>query len=245
MSRRLTEVVVTLFVLAGIGLAVFAYFWFSGRLVAGRRQIVRVYFDDVTGLRLGDPVDVLGITKGKVKAITLEGNRVRVDAAIDQDVVLTADTRFAIRSVSYLGSDRFLMVTPGTGAPVGRGAVFNGENQALDLEATFLKVDKILQSLDPTALGDELRATRDELLKIVRRQFTSLDTGITTMCSELRRLGDGFDQLSARLDSSPTLRRLIGSAELYDEVRETNRQLQALITDFKARPERYIRLRLF
>jgi len=245
MSRRIREVIVTLFILAGIGLAVFSYYWFSGRLSTGRRQIVRVYFGDVTGLRLGDPVEVRGITKGKVIGVELEGNRVRVAAAIDRDVMLTADTKFAIRSVSYLGSDRYLMVTPGTGQPVGAGTVFNGENQTLDLEATFLKVDNILNSLDPAALGAEVRKTRDQLLTIVHRQFSGLDTGITTMSQELRRLVDGFDALSAKLDSSPTFRKLAGSSELYDEVRETNRQLQALISDFQAHPERYIRVKLF
>ncbi|UCG43454.1 MAG: MCE family protein [candidate division WOR-3 bacterium] len=252
MKRRVRESLVVVFVLLGIALAVFSYFWFSGRAERRARQTVAVYFDDVTGLRVGDPVEVQGLPKGKVTAMELDRTRIKCRAAIDKDVGLTQDTRFAIRSVSYLGSDRYLMVTLGTGPRVGAGQAFEGHNEALDLEETFLRLDKVLKDIDPEQLADDLRQAGGDLMKEVKTELDRLGTRLDRFnaaflmtADELAGLADGLDSLSALLEPGSTAGKLLSTSELYDDVRATNKQLQELIADVMANPKRYFKISLF
>ncbi len=243
MSRRIREVLVALFVLGGIALAVFAFVWFSGRLVQAHRRLVTVYFRDASGLRAGDPVSVLGIDKGKVAGLALDNGQVRATVALDRDVALAVDTRFAIRSVSYLGSDRYVMVVPGTGPVAPDAHRFQGANEALDLEETFLRLDRLLGGLNPTELTGELKGLRDELMQTVRAQLTGFNTSFSTASVELTRLSARLDTLVQSISRESSAGKLISSSELYDEVRKTNAELQTLVKDFRENPERYLKLR--
>ncbi len=243
MSRRIRELLVALFVLSGVGLAVFAFVWFSGRLVQSHRRLVTVYFRDAAGLRRGDPVSVLGIDKGKVADLTLESGQVRATIALDRDVALSVDTKFAIRSVSYLGSDRYVMVVPGTGSPAPDGHRFQGANEALDLEETFLRLDRLLSSLDPTELTGELKNLSNELMETVRSQLIGFNTSFSLASAELARLSARLDTFVQSISRESSAGKLLSSSELYDEVRKTNSELQSLVKDIKENPERYLRLR--
>lgn len=245
MNRRVREILVTLFVLLGIFLGIFGYFWFGGRLFHQGRRVVKVYFSDVSGLRVGDRVDVLGITKGRVVELKLMGNGVMVKLAIDKDVRLTENARFAIRSLSYLGSDRYLTITPGEGAVVADTVTFSGVNEVLDLESTFLRLDRLLGEIDPRFLSEELRHTRDELLRLVNSRLRGLDSGFGATAANIQRLSVILDTLTQLLGKESTAKKLLTSPELYEELLKTNRQLQEFITDIKTHPERYFRLRLF
>ncbi len=252
MKRTAREALVVLFVLAGIGLAVFAYFWFSGRIEGSRRRVVTVMFDDVTGLRVGDPVEIVGIPKGRVASIALDGRSVRCRVAIDRDVVLAEDTRFAIRSVSYLGSDRYLMVKPGEGAAAPDGFVFRGYNEALDLEETFLRVDRMLSKFNPEELGEELQEAATELMATIEGELGRFNAEVgefngsfARAVDEVEHLSGNLDSLAALLRSESTAGKLFTSRELYDEVCATNRQLQALIVDIKENPKRYFKISVF
>ncbi len=240
MRRRIREIVVALFILGGLAAAVFGYFWFSGRIQNTNRQQVTVHFGGVAGLRAGDPVQVLGIEKGRVRSVTLEGSRVRVVAALDPDVALTEDTRFGIRSMSYLGSDRYLLVEPGSGPRAGPGRVFEGRNEALDLEETFLRLDSLLYALDPSQLTTQLGTLKDELAGLVRSEAGHLSGNVARVAVSLEQISGKVDSL---VDPNSTAGRLAGSSELYDELRQTNAELKALIEDIKTNPERYVKVR--
>ncbi|MEO0081803.1 MAG: MlaD family protein [candidate division WOR-3 bacterium] len=252
MSRSVREVVVAGFVVACIGLGVVAFFWFSGRLESSRRRSVAVMFDDVTGLRVGDPVEVMGVPRGKVLALELAGQRVRCVVGLDRDVELTEDSRIAIRSVSYLGSDRYLMVTIGKGPAAPADMVFEGHNEALNLEETFLRLDRMLAGFDPSALGRGVEDRARELLSGIAaevaqlgRRFDRFSTGFESTGRALERVAAGLDSLSGLLADSSSAGRLLKSDELYQEIRQTNEALQALIADMRQNPRRYFRITVF
>jgi len=252
MKRATREAIVVLFIILGIALAVLAWFWLSGRLDARGGRGVEVEFEDVTGLKVGDPVEVMGLNKGKVASLKLENDHILCVARIDREVELGVDARFAIRSISYLGSDRYLMVRPGGGPPAGEGHRFKGTNEALDLEETFLRLDKVVARLDPDDLREELRNTIQELVSTFDgqlgrfdHQFSSLNRNLGTAGSELQRVSHSLDTLTTLLDPGSTAGQMLTSDDLYEEVRETNKQLQALIADIKANPKRYFKVSLF
>lgn len=245
MNRNVRDILTTLFVLLGMGLALVAFLWLSGRLGPGDRHVAVVSFRDVSGLRIGDPVEVLGVTKGRVVGMELTGDRVEVRVHMDRDVVLTTDTRFAVRSVSYLGSDRFIMVIPGSGPKAETGFCFEGINQTLDLEATLANLDRLLTSVDPAELAEEFRQTREDLMRLVSGSLAGLDTGVVIAANQARRLAAAIDTMTALLSRESSAKRLLASPELYDEMMMTTRQLRELLTDIREHPEKYFRIRLF
>jgi ABC-type transporter Mla subunit MlaD len=243
MNRRIRDVIVTVFVLGGIGLAIFAYVWFSGRLTSHTRWSYTVMFRDVAGLKVGDPVQVLGIEKGKVTKINLAGDHVEVKVAMDRDFQARLDTRFAVRSISYLGGDRYLMVTPGESAYAAPDYVFRGVNESLELETTFLKLDRLLTELNPTELSGALSKSAGDLVGTIRDELAEVRGDFSSTAGNLSRLAARIDTFVRLVDTSSTAGKLIRSDSLYDEVRQTNIELKGLISDIKAHPDKYVKVR--
>ncbi|MBM3330224.1 MCE family protein [candidate division WOR-3 bacterium] len=243
MSRRIRDVVVASFVLGGIGLAVFSYFWFSGRLTGRGRNIYTVKFRDIAGLRIGDPVQVLGIEKGRVTKIYLASNHVEVQVLLDRDYQPALDTRFAIRSVSYLGGDRYLMVTPGDSGAAAPNHVFRGVNESLELETTFLKLDRLLAELNPTELSRALSKSASDLVGTIRTELATVTGDFTNTAGNLSRLAARLDTFVQLVDASSTAGKLVRSDSLYEEVRQTNIELHDLIADIRAHPDKYVKVK--
>ena len=243
MNRRIRDVVVAAFVLGGIGLAIFAYVWFSGRMTGRNRRVYTVTFRDVAGLKVGDPVQVLGIEKGKVAKIDLAGDHVEVRVLLDRDFQPALDTRFAVRSISYLGGDRYLMVTPGDSGPAAPGHVFHGVNESLELETTFLKLDRLLTELNPTELSGALSKSAGDLVGTIRTELANVRSDFSSTAGNLSRLAARLDTFVRLVDANSTAGKLVRSNELYDEVRQTNTELKGLIADIKAHPDRYVKVK--
>ena len=243
MNRRIRDVIVAAFVLGGIGLAIFAYCWFSGRVSGQGRHTYAVTFRDVAGLKVGDPVQVLGIEKGRVSKIDLAGDHVEVQVILDRDFQPTTDTRFAVRSVSYLGGDRYLMVTPGDSGPATPGYSFRGVNESLELETTFLKLDRLLTELNPAELSGQLSKSANDLVGSIQTELANVRRDFSGTAGNLTRLTARLDTFVQLVDTNSTAGRLLRSGELYSEVLQTNAELKGLIADIKAHPEKYVKVR--
>ncbi len=243
MSRRIRDVIVALFVLGGIGLAIFAYVWFSGSMTGRNRNAYMVAFRDVAGLKVGDPVQILGIEKGRVTRIALAGDHVEVEVVMDRDFQPATDTRFAVRSISYLGGDRYLMVTPGDSGPASPGHVFRGVNESLELETTFLKLDRLLTELNPTELSGTLSKSAADLVGAVRAELANVTGDFSSTAGNLSRLAARIDTFVRAIDTNSTAGKLVRSDSLYDEVRQTNNELKGLIADIKAHPDKYVKVK--
>lgn len=243
MNRRIRDVIVAVFVLGGIGLAIFAYLWFSGQMASRQRSVYTVTFRDVAGLKVGDPVQVLGIEKGRVTKIDLVRDHVEVKVKVDREFQPTLDTHFAVRSISYLGGDRYLMVTPGDSAPAAPDHVFQGINEALELETTFLKLDRLLTELNPTELSGQLSKSANDLVVAIRTELADVRADFSGMAGNLGRLAVRLDTFVQLIDTNSTAGRLVRSDQLYDEVRQTNTELKDLIADIKAHPDKYVKVR--
>jgi len=243
MNRRIRDVIVAVFVLGGIGLAVFAFVWFSGRMSGGSRRAYTVVFRDVAGLKVGDPVQVLGIEKGRVTKLGLVQDHVEVTVVLDRDFQPTTDTRFAVRSISYLGGDRYLMVTPGDSGAAAPGYVFQGQNESLELETTFLRLDRLLTELNPTELTEKLGKSAGDLVAVIRAELANFRLHLTNTSGNLNTLAARLDTFVQLIDTNSTAGKLLRSDSLYDEVRQTNSELKSLIADIKAHPEKYVKVR--
>ena len=263
MKRIVRNAIAVLFVLIGIGLAFVGYLWFSGRLNSRNQRSVTVMFDDVAGMRPGDPVQVQGVPVGKVLRLTFDSGKIKCVVGLDRNIVPTEDTKFAIRSVSYLSSDRYVMVTLGSGPAARVNYVFAGTNEALNLDKMLVGLDRVLAYLNPSELGKEVGEQAKVLVNELSGSLGQLTGGISEQLGkfsggldqfnanfagttgQLTRLGGMLDSLQGLLRGSSTAGKLFETDELYQEVRKTNQQLQMLFEDVKKNPKRYFTVKIF
>jgi phospholipid/cholesterol/gamma-HCH transport system substrate-binding protein len=248
MGKQLRETLVGIFIIVGIMLFIVLYTWLSGRIGLRNTRDVVVYFDEVTGLRVGDPVLVYGLEKGKIKSLAIDGSRVRAVLALDRSITLPEDSDIAIRSVSYVGSDRYVKITPGT---AGKTAdVYYGRSEALDLESAAAQFDTLMSMIkkfNPEEFNFEKIA--DKLSHDLNRNINALTGMMREPTEKIQHAAERMDSLSKRLSElvsgDGTVGKLLTSDELYEEIRATNQAVQDLVQDIKENPKKYINIKVF
>ena len=242
MTRGLREGLVGVFVIAGVLVFIALYTWLSGRISLRNTYDIKVYFQDVEGLRVGDPVLVFGMEKGKVKSMKIDGDLVLVVLAMNEGIVLPEDTRIAIRSVSYIGADKYVKVTPGKGENVPE--VYYGSSGSLELEALASQLDSLVATfgkieipdLDKAikGLSDDISRNLDRLSAMIKGPVEKVDVLITRL-----------DSLSMLVKGDGTVGKMLKSDELYEELRQTNLALKTLIEDINQNPKKYLQIKVF
>lgn len=120
----------------------------SGMFASDDSYPLVVYFDNVTGLKSGAPVEIAGIEVGTVRSIDLEDGKARLTLAIRTGVPVRADVAATIKSRGVLG-DKFLELRGGSeGMPVlDSGQRIVTSDRSADLEVLFEKVGQIADDI--------------------------------------------------------------------------------------------------
>ena len=79
--------------------------------------LLNARFDKVTGLRVGNPVNMLGIEIGRVARFTLDQDNqfALVALELNKDIKVYADAIASIKTAGLIG-DRYISIEPGGGA---------------------------------------------------------------------------------------------------------------------------------
>jgi phospholipid/cholesterol/gamma-HCH transport system substrate-binding protein len=112
-SRRSVEIMVGVFVLAGIAALTHLSVGLARREVArGKSYTVKAVFSDLGGLRTGAAVTVAGVDVGNVSHIALRDYQAEVTMHIDAKVKLQVDSIASIRTRGLIG-EKFIAISPG------------------------------------------------------------------------------------------------------------------------------------
>ena len=174
---------------------VFSYLWFTNRLTTRSQQDLRVSFENVGGLEVGDKVMFRGMEVGRVRAVEHKGERVIVSSRIRRDVRLKEGSIFSIDSSSLMGG-MALNIQPGEGS-------------------AWLDLSKV-QSGSPASgilnivsqAGTAIKSLEDILVRL-QEESGMIDKGerlIDDASSTIRNVDDKTDRLAA--DFSLTLKKL-------------------------------------
>ncbi len=111
-DERKTEIKVGLTVLIGILFFIWILGWAKNFSLQSNEQIIKVNFENVSGLEIGDQVTVNGLKKGYVKEMKVEPNKVIIELSIEKDIKLKEDATFAISMLDLMGGKK-VEVFPG------------------------------------------------------------------------------------------------------------------------------------
>lgn len=172
---------------------------------------VTAYFPRAVSLFPSSQVRVLGLPSGTVTAVEIEGDRVRVDMAIDRDVPLPLDVNAEIIPQSLIG-ERYVQLFPAYQT----GMAEAPDGHVIDLDRAIVPVEPdealealrdFLDSLDPDGLGnliDNLEENLRDQGEPLGRALGELSELVTTFAESddvLVRIVDSFDRLTATLST--------------------------------------------
>src|ERR1700736_4389949 len=135
-ASRTTQFIVGIFGLVGIAaLAVLAFSLGRIPVVAPPHYTLYAMFDDVSGLRVNDAVQIAGVKVGKVTAITLsqKNGRARVALQIDAGVIVD-DQAIASIKTSGIIEEKYVSFSLGGGEPLKDGDVITHSESSFVLE---------------------------------------------------------------------------------------------------------------
>jgi phospholipid/cholesterol/gamma-HCH transport system substrate-binding protein len=159
-------------------------------LLAGRSHSAA--FTEAGGLKAGDDVRIAGVKVGKVTAVDLEGDHVRVDFRVGRSTHLGSETAASVRIKTILGQ-KFLMLEP-----AGKGE--------LDSE---IPVTRTVPAYDVVEAFSDLARTSEDI------DTAQLATALDTVADTFR---DSPEEVRAAVDGLGRLSRTVASRD--DELRE-------------------------
>jgi phospholipid/cholesterol/gamma-HCH transport system substrate-binding protein len=112
-DQRKTEIKVGITVLLGVIICLWIFGWAKNFSLTPTENIVKVKFNNTSGLEIGDAVTVNGVRKGFVEDLKIEGENVIVTLKVDNNIQLKEDARFAISMLDLMGGKK-VEISPGT-----------------------------------------------------------------------------------------------------------------------------------
>lgn len=230
---------------------------FNATGIVSSATTYRADFTEAAGLHAGDMVTIAGVEAGRVAAVALDGDHVRVTFAVN-DAWVGDQTSASIQIRTLLGA-KYLALDPQGGAPLDPAAPIPLARTAspLDVVAAFDGLSATFDQLDTKQLAtslETLATTFQDTPDDVRGALDGLSRLSTTVASrddQIRSLLAGTHQLSMVLaqrsgdvttllsDGNELLaelqKREQAVANLLDGTRRLSQQLSGLVADNQAR----------
>src|SRR5271170_7476479 len=114
-ASRTTQFIVGIFALLGIAaLVVLSLRLGRVELLPEPGYTIYANFDNISGLRKGDRVEIAGVQIGKVISIVLNQDRARIAMRLNSEVKVDDQAIAAIKTSGLIG-DKYVSVAPGPG----------------------------------------------------------------------------------------------------------------------------------
>jgi phospholipid/cholesterol/gamma-HCH transport system substrate-binding protein len=130
-----TKLIVGLFALAGIAaLAILSLRLGKIELFNSAGYVVYANFDNISGLKTGDQVEIAGVQVGKVIAISLKDYRAHVELRLNKGVEVDTEAIASIKTSGIIG-DKYVSISLGGGDhDLGNDGVIRRTQSAFVLE---------------------------------------------------------------------------------------------------------------
>ena len=247
-----------------LGLAVFAVVTImvgQGEFsLRNRGYCFDVIFDSVGGLRKNESVELGGMEAGKVKSLSIEGNKIRVGLRINEGIEIKKDCSITILEKSLLGgrvvsismgSPGEQQITPGTTM---KGEIVPGVTELIarashleeKIEQVLSEIEKPVSELNSVLksigrIADKIEKGKGIMGKLVNdeklgesmeKTLTRMEDAGTKMNSALQSIGRITDKIEK---GEGTLGKFVTQEDMYEEITETLESVKAAgekVTEF-------------
>ncbi|HCA42404.1 MAG TPA: hypothetical protein DEP28_04045 [Bacteroidetes bacterium] len=256
---KFSEIKVGMFVLGAIFLILATAFWAKGFISSKDLRDMKVYFTNVSGLNVGDPVTVLGVKMGRVEDIKLIGDSIEVEFTLDKSVKVRQDYVVEVAILELMGG-KCVYINPGKspneidysnhlvgseGSDI--GAMFRKVNQLGDSVSVLLtkfssnsdNINKVLVNVNDLIGDPQLKSN----MKGTIANFESTSRNLNLLVAENRvslgnlsnKVGQTVDNVNTILDdSSPEFKKTFENIQvLTNRVDSLINNLNVMVTDIQ------------
>ncbi|WP_216213159.1 MCE family protein [Amycolatopsis aidingensis] len=216
---------------AGITLTILAVLLAAATVLIirpGGQQRFTAYFTAAVGLYPGSTVRVLGIPVGTVAEVVPEGERVRVELAVDSDVPIPEGASAAVVAPSLV-SDRYVQFVPvyTQGPKLASGAVIPVQRTVTpaELDELFASLDELAGALGPDGANSDgaLSDLLDTLAENADGNGKLINDTISKLAAANQTLSGTRDELFGTVSSLQEFTSMLAGND--DQVVEFARQL--------------------
>jgi len=252
---------VGIFTIITIFLVIGSYMWFTEFRLSLKRYHYTAIVDDASWLEKGDIVTLMGVNKGRVEKIDIEGDKVVIKFFVD-DVKLREGVKVFVENQGFLGRKR-LMIKQGRGKELPNGSTIYGSTipdlgdlvreggEIIDtLKKILNSVNKFSKDADNALnelkeniilLSYDFKNTSENL-----REFLKKGEGVEDLIKTLNNILYKFDTLSFYLGKGEgTLSKIIKDESLYKKVDSLLTSINLLIKDINKNPKKYFKFSIF
>lgn len=202
-NSRATEIKVGITVLLGVLLFIWILGWTKNFSISSSDSELKVMFNNVSGLEIGNDVTVNGVKKGNVTDFYVFKTYVIVTIKVSNDIQLKKDATFSLELTDLMGG-RKIEINPGF------------SEEPLDLDAIHRGVYRT-DLAGVVALFSELQDKLDVILKEVTDALAGFNSfvGDEKFIADVKSSLNNFNRLSENL------------AQILDENRENLKEISA------------------
>lgn len=227
--------------------------------------ILKIWFNDVSGLKIGDPVRVFGISKGKVINMEILPQGVMVTTWMEKDINLKKDAIASIMDVAMISGTKTIVLDPGVseepfdisstliGKPslglstVEVGGVVTSIETLIEILKKGLGEEGAIKSIETTLndLDIILKENRAGIKDIVDKGGPNLDNAkelIEELTLTTNRLKSTIEQINSK---KGTVGKMIYDENLYDNLVSASASLDSLLIDIRKNPGKYVHISIF
>lgn len=215
--------------LAGLLALGLIFFTLNGFQLGQDNYEIKVFFQQVGGLKTGAAVSVSGVAVGKVSKLELTKDGVVASLRLGKEIRIPQNSRFSIRTTGLMG-DKFVEITPHSQAStyLEPGKISSGESP-LDLQeaviqagTTFQEVKKLVASLNEVVGKDEVKKAAQESV-----------TNLAELTANLNKLTLVLNQMA--VDNQTDIRSTVSNLrQMSENMQATSQEVQALAQGVEA-----------
>ena len=250
-NERKTNIRVGIAAFAAVLICVWIFAWAKNTEIYSENRTLRISFNNVGGLEVGDLVSVNGVRKGYIQTIDLSENEVLVEVRLEKEVDLREDAVFGIYMLDLMGGKK-LEISPGNSDnPIDydklqKGSFTGDISTAMaalssvqnDLVEMIHDLRKTLSSMNSLFADESFTADLKSSVKSLKDLSTQAsglirnnDSLITNLLAESQKLVVNSNNfLSANEEGIKTAvgklnKTMDSAAELIDNLNELNRRI--------------------
>lgn len=180
----------------------FGYLWLTNRLAMGSQYVLKVSFEDVMGLEVGDKVMYRGMEVGRVNSIKISGDKIITTAKVSRDIVLKEGSRFQISDSGLMGG-KVMMILPGMSSDnIDIAAIQQGDSSGgiMDIISRASGTLAVLQeTITSLRAPDGLLSNSSKLIDEAGKAVQNTGSMMVDIKGELSQTIKSVDNLSANL----------------------------------------------